>query len=88
MLFRSFYVNGELKSSKSGFWSTQKNPGYPDFNGDAVGSFEYYTGNYYISQKYPEEDFPLYMKGAVDNVRFYKRALNKFEVRKLYDSKL
>ena len=83
----SMYLNGQLKSSEAGFWSSQKNPGYPDFLGDATGSYEFYTGKYYVSEKYRGELFPSYMKGSVDNIRFYRRALNKFEVKKLFDEK-
>jgi hypothetical protein len=83
----SMYLNGQLKSSKTGFWSSQKNPGYDDFLGDATGSYEYYTGKYYVSEKYRGELAPTYMKGSVDNIRFYKRALNKFEIKKLHDEK-
>ena len=83
----SMYLNGQLKSSNTGFWSTQKNPGYVDFLGDATGSYEYYTGKYYVSEKYRGELAPTYMKGSVDNIRFYRRALNKFEIKKLFEEK-
>lgn len=79
------YVDGEMKASRKDFWSRQGNTsGQPDFLGDATGSYEYYTGKYYISERFRGEDYPGYLKGSVDNVRFYKRALNKYEVGKLF----
>lgn len=83
----AMYINGELKASKSSFWSTQSNPGYEDFLGDAVGSYEYYTGKYYISEKFRGESFPGYMYGSVDNVRFYNRALNLTDIQTLFKEK-
>ncbi len=79
------YINGELETTKNNFLSSQGNSGTTDFLGDAIGSFEYYTGKYYISERFRGEEFPTYMNGSVDNIRFYKRALNKFEVKKLYN---
>jgi hypothetical protein len=80
------YLNGELKASKTDFLSKQDNTGYTDYQGDHVGSYEFYTGKYYISERFRGESFPGYMIGSVDNVRFYKRALNKYEVRKIFDT--
>jgi hypothetical protein len=80
------YLDGVLMASKDDFLTRQTNPGYEDFLGTGDGSYEYYTGKYYISEKFRAE-FPAYMKGAVDNVRFYGRALNKYEIKKLFDEK-
>ena len=80
------YLNGELKSSQTNFLSKQDNTGYTDYQGDHVGSYEFYTGKYYISERFRGESFPGYMIGSVDNVRFYKRAINKYEVRKIFDT--
>jgi hypothetical protein len=84
----TMYLNGQLKSSKTDFWSGQNNSGYEDFLGNSIGSYEFYTGKYYISERFRGESFPSYMKGSVDNIRFYRRALNKFEVKKLFDDKI
>jgi hypothetical protein len=81
------YLDGELKASKEDFVTRQTNSGYVDFLGDGTGSYEYYTGKYYISERFRGESFPAYMKGSVDNVRFYSRALNKFEIKKLFIEK-
>jgi len=75
-----------LKSSQTNFLSKQDNTGYTDYQGDHVGSYEFYTGKYYISERFRGESFPGYMIGSVDNVRFYKRAINKYEVRKIFDT--
>lgn len=81
------YLDGNLKASQTNFWTHQTNPGYVDFEGTGSGSYEFYTGKYYISEKFRGESFPAYMKGLVDNVRFYKRALNKYEILKLFTEK-
>lgn len=78
------YLNGELKAEKDNFFSAQDNTGYTDFLGDAHGSYEFYTGKYYISEKYRNDSFPTYIEGTVDNIRFYERAINKYEVARLY----
>jgi Concanavalin A-like lectin/glucanases superfamily len=83
----NMYLNGELKSSKTGFISQQSNSGYQDFNGDPLGSYEFYTGKYYVSEKFRGESFPSYLKGSVDNIRFYGRALSELDVKELYVSK-
>lgn len=82
------YADGSLKSTGNNLWSHQSNPGYTDFLGDATGSYEYYTGKFYISEKFRGENWPGYMKGSVDNVRFYDRALNEYEIQKLFTGKL
>jgi len=81
------YLDGELKAHKDNFFSKQENTGYRDFQGDAIGSYEYYTGKLYVSEKYRNDDLPTYIEGTVDNIRFYDRALNKYEVQKLYTEK-
>jgi len=78
------YLDGVLMTTRDDFLSQESSPGYEDFEGDAIGSYQYYTGKYYISEKFRGESFPAYMKGSVDNVRFYNRALNKYEVAKLF----
>lgn len=81
------YLDGELKASLDNFRTRQTNPGYEDYLGTGTGSYEYYTGKYYISERFRGESLAGYMKGAVDNVRFYNRALNNHEIRKLFTGK-
>jgi hypothetical protein len=81
------YIDGTLMASNDNFWSHQMTPGDADFPGNATGSYESYTGKYYISEKFRGESFPGYLKGSVDNVRFYSRALNKYEIKKLFTGK-
>jgi hypothetical protein len=81
------YLDGNLKATQNNFWTRQSDPGYEDFRGTGSGSYEFYTGKYYISERFRGESFPAYMKGSVDNVRFYKRALNKYEILKLFTDK-
>ena len=44
-----------------------------------------YDGHLYISEKQFWDDHTEFI-GVVDNVRFYQRALNKFEIKQIFDS--
>jgi hypothetical protein len=68
----SLYVNGELKSRSPYFSSDKSN-----------GSFDPYDGKYYISE-YIKYDQDSEFIGAVDDVRFYDRALSQNEVAELF----
>lgn len=69
----SYYVNGTLVKLVEDFTDTDSN-----------GSFGSYSKKYYVSQ-YIYYDQPIYFNGAIDDVRFYNKALNEYEVTQLYN---
>jgi len=85
----SIYVNGAL-AIKGTSYSPSNEDGdmsYPDFNGTDIGLFNYYSGKYYVSEIAQIDDIPTPVDGSVDNIRFYNRAINKYEVLELYNQK-
>lgn len=85
----SLYVNGIL-AIKGVNYTPNLGSGdnsYIDFNGTDVGLFNYYSGKYFVSEKEQIDDIQTPVDGSVDNIRFYNRAINKYEVLELYNQK-
>lgn len=86
----SVYVNGNQISVFDTYkpLHNPKDPSDPDLNGESIGLFNFYAGKYLVSQKKQLTGaLPTYVDGIVDNIRFYDRALNKYEVYELYTNK-
>jgi len=85
----SIYVNGNLVIKGTSYSPSHEDGdmSYPDFNGVDIGLFNYYSGKYYVSEIAQIDDIPTPFDGYVDNIRFYNRAINKYEVLELYNQK-
>ncbi|WP_439182658.1 LamG-like jellyroll fold domain-containing protein [Carboxylicivirga taeanensis] len=83
------YINGELAIVANDFKpkNDDGDRSYEGYDGEDTGLFNYYDGELYISASncYNINEFDPYLYGSVDNVRFYDRAINKFEVLQLFE---
>ena len=78
-----FYINGQ-KTYESTYNNYDVESCFRPFDYDKYAK-EMYDGYLYISEKQFWMDNNEFI-GLVDNVRFYQRALNKFEIKKIFDS--
>jgi len=85
---QKMYVNGEL-SAEEDYYTPSSEDGdrnYNGFDGEDIGLYNFYNAELYISQSWGNRsDWTPFLNGCVDNVRFYDRAINKFEVKELYE---
>ncbi|TKG92939.1 hypothetical protein EYV94_18385 [Puteibacter caeruleilacunae] len=85
---QKMYINGELAAYRESFkgYSEDYDRKYPGFDGEDIGLYNYYDGELYICAKsQTDSNWYPFLTGAVDNVRFYDRPLNKFEVAEIYE---
>ncbi|TKG92940.1 LamG domain-containing protein [Puteibacter caeruleilacunae] len=85
---QKMYINGELAVDGKYYRSDNEADDryYPGFNGQDVGLYNYYDGELYIcAERQVRSSWRPFLTGAIDNVRFYDRALNVLEVAEVYN---
>lgn len=85
---QKMYINGELITDEDYYraYSEDGDRSYPGFNGEDIGLYNYYDGELYIcAERQTDTNWKPFLTGVIDNVRFYDRAINKFEVSELYN---